>query len=201
MERTTVDNTNAGFFTRRVSRLEFLKHLALGSGVMLAGCTPLKIIFSAYPDDFKNDKELCERILRAFATTVVPGAPVDEPNLVTMFTDQFYPFHAYCEFFVADLCSRSDTLFGEKRFERLSLAERTRVVESGLAADSTTARLYRGAIFLIQVSFYAGVYDDEKGCPLIDFHGTNRGFKNEEMYYADPVQYLADAATSSGNFA
>lgn len=191
---------SSGFFTQRVSRLEFLKQLCIGSGVLLAGCTPMKIVLGAFPDEFKRDTELRERILRAFVTAVIPGASEDDPQLVRMFTDEYYPFHEYCAFFVADLSSRSNRLFGDRHFDNLSLQERTQVIRDGLSDDVMIVRLYRGAIFLSQVSFYAGIYDDEKGCPLIDFHGTNFGFTDEVMYYAETTRFLAPAATATGNY-
>jgi len=186
---------------RQVSRKEFLKQLSIASTLLFVACSPVRILLKAYPQKFDDDVELCERILRSFVTTIVPGAPIDDPNLMRIFTDDYYPFHKYCAFFVADLCKRSEDLFEETDFSVLSLAQRSQVVANGLASDATVSRLYRGAILMAQVSFYAGIYDDEKGCPLIDFHGSNFGFTPEEMYYPNNASLLSQAATDNGNYA
>lgn len=200
MKNTTLALRDGSIFTQRVSRLEFLKQICVVSGVLVAGCTPMKIVFKAYPERFKYDRNLREQMLRAFVTAVIPGAPEDDPDLVRMFTDDYYPFHEYCEFFAADLSSRSEKLFEDDRFDQRTLEERARVVQDGLEADATVARLYRGAILMAQVSFYAGIYNDEKGCSLIEFDGSNYGFTDNEMYHKDSWNYLAAAATSTGNY-
>jgi len=189
-----------GFVTRCVSRKEFLKQVAVASGFFFAACSPLRVVFKAYPRKFEEDTALCDCVLRAFVTTVIPGAGSDEPNLARMFTDDYYPFHSFSGFFVADLSERSADLFGNERFDQLSLAQRTKVVEDGLNADATVQRLYRGAILIAQVSYYPGIYDDTKGCPLIDFHGANYGFTADEMYYPNYQALLAREATANGNY-
>jgi hypothetical protein len=189
----TIDRSN------RITRIEFAKQLAMGLGLLMVGCSPLRILLKDYPKEFDTDSRLKDRRLRAFVTTIVPGAPTDEPNLVRIFSDEFYPFYKYCGFFVADISERSNELFAED-FQFLSLDERTLVVEIGLAADGTTARLYRGAILMAQISFFGGIYDDEKGCPLIDFHGKNSGFSTNEYCYRFPLAHLAVEATVDGNY-
>ena len=183
---------------RQISRKEFLKQFSMASALLFAACTPAKILLKAYPEEFKNDPRLRERVLRAFVTTVIPGADEDDPHLVRIFEDEYYPFHSYCAFFTSDLCNRSSDLFSEERFDRLTSAQQTKVIADGLEADATASRLYRGAILMAQVSFYAGIYNSEKGCPLIDFHGANTGFTTDEMYYPNSGSMLAPALTTNG---
>ncbi len=183
---------------RQISRKEFLKQFSMASALLFAACTPAKILLKAYPEEFKNDPELRERVLRAFVTAVVPGTEINNPDLVRIFEDEYYPFHSYCAFFASDLCNRSSNLFSEERFDRLTVAQRTKVIADGLEADATASRLYRGAILMTQVSFYAGIYNSEKGCPLIDFHGANMGFTPEEMYYPNSGSMLPHALTTNG---
>jgi hypothetical protein len=186
--------------SRTFSRKDFLKQLCLATGFLLASCSPLRIAFNIYPARFKDDPELCDGVLRSFVTTVIPGASQDEPDLTRMFYDEYYPFYEYTGFFASDLCQRATDLYGMERFDQLTLVQRTKVIEEGLRADSTVRRLYRGAILMAQVSFFAGIYDAEKGCPLIDFHGANTGFFPEEMYYADCRSMLAPELTADGNY-
>ncbi len=71
----------------------------------------------------------------------------------------------------------------------------------GLEADGTTQKLYNGAIFLAQLSFYAGIYDDVEGCPLIAFHGRFTPVPPSRLTHADSAAYLAMEVTANGNFA
>lgn len=181
-----------------ISRRDAVRYLGLiTAGMAAAACTPLRILTHSYPADFKHAPELVDRILRAFVSTVVPGAP-DSPNLARAYTDRQYPFASYAEFFAADLCRRSRDRFGNDAFDRLTITERTAVIQDGLAADGTTKKLYQGAIYLAQVSFYGGIYDDDAGCALIDFPGRYRG---ETISHNDCHRFLPPALTDNGNYA
>jgi hypothetical protein len=186
---------------RRISRVDFLKRLGLLAGVALAGCSPFKALFKAYPRRFDDDATLIDNMLRAFVVTVIPGAPIDDEHLVRIYADRYYPFYQHSGFFVSQLAQRSKDLFGSERFDCLTLEQRTRVVQDGLQADVTVGRLFRAAIFMAQISFYAGIYNDEGGCPLIDFEGSNNGFTPDEMCYANNRTYLVRELTSNGNYA
>lgn len=186
-------------FSRPMTRAAFVRQLAIAAGVTLVGCTPVSILLKTYPAKFRNDDDLVDRVLRAFVTTVIPGAPEDDHYLTRIFHDEYYPFYSLCPFFTSDLCSRSARTFGEERFEMLSLSQRTAIVKQGLSADPVAARMYRGAVFMAQVSFYCGIYDDEHGCALIGFDGRNSGFRREEMCYTNNVALLAREATTTGN--
>lgn len=184
----------------RLSRRAFLGQTAGLAAILLVGCTPLRILLKTYPDRFEADRELAEHFLRAFVVTVIPGASFGEPNLVRMYADPFYPFHKYCGFFFSDLAQRSQKLFGRERFDLLLPAQRTRVVQSGLEANATTARLYRGAVMIAQVSYYASIYDDDRGCPLIEYYGSDTAFSSGKMYYPNCASLLANEFTPNGNY-
>jgi hypothetical protein len=182
-----------------VSRREAIRYLGLiGAGMAAGACTPLRIVTHSYPDDFKHDVELVERALRAFVVTVIPGAAPDSPNLTRAHLDRHYLFASYAAFFAADLSKRSGDRFGERAFDQLTIERRTVVIQDGLAGDATTRKLYQGAIYLAQVSFYGGIYDDDAGCPLIDFPGRYRGV---EVSYGDCHRFLPTTLTANGNYA
>lgn len=191
---------NKGSFQKEISRRFFLGQIAAASATFVAGCTPVRILLKSYPKKFDKENQLVDTMLRAFVVTIIPGAPVDDENLTKIYSDTFYPFHKYCGFFVSDLSDRSKNQFGNEKFDQLSLEQRTAVIEDGLGADGTTARLYRGAILMAQISFYGGIYDDEKGCPLIEFEGSNEGFEKEEMCYSDSSSGLAQEISKNGNY-
>ena len=184
----------------QISRLDFLKQFSFLLATACVGCSPLKIFLGAYPDKFNERSSAGDDILRAFVTTVIPGASPDDENLIRAFYDRFYPFHDYTGFFVYDLNRRSKSLFRTGDFQSLSPDRRTKVIQDGLNADAAVRKLYSGAIFLAQVSFYGGIYDDDRGCPLIGFEGSNSGFSNEEMYYANAASLRAHEATTTGNY-
>jgi hypothetical protein len=190
-----------GGATERLSRRAVLKRLGLAAAGLAFGCTPFRIVLRVYPSDFDDDGALVDRVMRAFVTTVVPGAPVDSPNLTRVFADEWFPFASYRSFFASDLCRRSLERHGTSRFETLSPAQRTQVVHSGLSADSTTRKLYNGAIFLAQLSCYAGIYDDDAGCALISFEGRFRVVPLEDQTYPNPEDFLPRERTADGNYA
>lgn len=184
---------------RQISRRDVLRTLGLiTAGVALGACTPLRIITRAYPDEFKHVGDNVERVLRAFVMTVIPGAPANSRDLVRAYVDRDYPFAPYAAFFASDLCDRACERFGHGRFWELDGRQRAQVISDGLAADGTTRKLYGGAIFLAQVSFYGGIYDDDTGCPLIDFPGRYRG---DTVSYDDAQRFLPEALTHTGNYA
>ena len=183
-----------------LSRRQALRHIGLLAAGLAVGCMPLRIVLKAYPEDFETDPALTDRILRAFVITVIPAAPADDPDLVRVYGDRFYPFAAYRAFFAADLCRRAAERFGTAAFDRLTPEQRTGVIQEGLHADATTQRLYTGAVFLAQISFYGGIYDDAKGCPQIGFDGRYRFRGLEALTYPDPERFLARVLTAGGNF-
>jgi hypothetical protein len=132
---------------------------------------------------------------------VIPGAPADDPDLVRAFTDPDYPFAEFAAFFAADLTRRGQRRFGEPAFERLTPEQRAAVIADGLGADTTTRKMYNGAVTLAQVAFYAGIYDAQKGCALIGFEGGYHWHPLSDITYPDPSGFLAAALTRDGNAA
>jgi len=130
---------------------------------------------------------------------VIPGANEDQSDLVRMYHDTYYPFYPYTGYLVYDLAKRSRALMGTEAFDCLDAGQRTAVVEAALSGDDTTARLYRGAMLMAQVSFFAGVYNPDHGCALIDFPGKNNGFSREVLTYPDAWKYLGREVTTDGN--
>ena len=52
---------------------------------------------------------------------------------------------------------------------------------------------------MAQVSYYAGIYDPDKGCSLIDFPGRNAGFSLSELAGKNVEAALGDEMTVDGN--
>lgn len=185
---------------RSVSRKVFLREFTLLVGAAIAGCSPVRILLHDYPSRYDRSGGERDRIFAAFTLAVIPGADPGDPNLIRIFSDGYYPFAAYGGFFAADLDTRSAVLAGS-RFADITPAQRTAVIEEGLADDDTTARLYRGAVLLAQVAIYGGVYDDARGCPLIDFHGRDGWRYAGDGTVPDLALQLADESTTNGNYA
>jgi hypothetical protein len=177
-----------------ITRKDFLLGAA---AALLAGCTPVRILVRDYPAGFDRSP-VAERILRRFVTTVIPGA--DGPHLARAFTDSDYPFAPYAPFFAHDLATRALRL-GATSFEALEPRGRVAVVQAGLDGDATTRKLYRAAIFLAQVSFYAGIYDDAAGCDLIEFQGARELVPRAQQRHAQPERFFGRALTGDGNYA
>ena len=165
------------------------------------GCTPLRVVLDRHPRALDDDGTLEDRVLRAFLTTVIPGVDADAPDAIRVFHDRDYPFAKYAKFFAGDLCRRAAHRSDGRTFDQLSPADRTAVVQEGLAADGTTRKLYGGAIYLIQIATYGGIYDDRAGCSLIGFDGGYHFRPRTENTYPDPDSFLATALTASGNHA
>lgn len=191
---------SAALWNASLSRRGALKRLGVLATGAAVGCTPLRIILHAYPSRFDEDSVLVDRVLRAFVTAVIPGAPIDAPHLVEIYSDDFYPFAPHRSFFVADLCRRALGLYGTDRFDELSPAQRTRVIQDGVTADAISRKLYDGAILLAQLSFYPNIYDDEAACPLIEFEGRYRIRPRKELCYPNADAYFASRSTRDGNY-
>ena len=182
-----------------MERRDAVRHLAwILAGAATQACTPLRIVTRSFPAEFKHDRELVGRTLRAFVAAVIPGFDPGAADPARALLDPRYPFAAYAAFFASDLSRRSKRRYGTPSLDSLTLEQRTLVIEDGLAADGTTRKLYRGAVYLTQVAIYAGIYDDDSGCALIDFQGRYRG---DPISYADPQSFLPAPCTAGGNAA
>lgn len=161
--------------------------------------TAVRMLFDLYPREIRKDLELQDHILRAFVLTIIPGADARDPDMVRMYHDTDYPFYPYTGFLVYDLGRRSLRTYGTGAFHQLSAPERTSLLQDALSSDDTTSRLYRGAMLMAQVSYYAGIYDPDKGCSLIDFPGRNAGFSLSELAGKNVEAALGDEMTVDGN--
>lgn len=168
------------------------------AGAATQACTPLRIVTRSFPAEFKHDPELVAQTLRAFTAAVIPGFDPGGTDPARALLDHRYPFASYAAFFASDLFQRAERRYGTSAFDSLSIEQHTAIIEDGLAADATTRKLYRGAIYLTQVSIYAGIYDDDAGCSLIEFRGRYRG---DAIGYADPESFLPSPRTATGNAA
>jgi hypothetical protein len=152
-----------------------------------------------YPQKYRIDRALQDSSLRAFVVTVIPGADRDDAHLVRMYHDEHYPFFPYTGYLVFDLARRTARRGLAGSFGEIPADQRTAIVGEAVSSDDTTSRLFKGAMLMAQVSYYAGIYDPEKGCPLIEFPGRNNGFRPEEISYPDAEEYLGDPVSADGN--
>jgi hypothetical protein len=159
----------------------------------------LQMVLKLFPHKYCSDRNLKERILRAFVTTVIPGADKNDEFLVKMYEDVYYPFHTYCGYFIFDLNRRSKKLFGVKEFNSLSLKKRTMVIQNALSGKELTVRLYKGAILMSQVAYFGAVYNEEEGCKLIDFPGRNKGYEKEEITYSFADEFFSNELSFDGH--
>ena len=74
------------------------------------------------------------------------------------------------------------------------------MIRDGLTADPTTRKLYSSAVVLAEVAFYAGIYDDQKGCELIGFDGCYRWRSLTDITHRNPERFVPEAATADGNY-
>jgi len=200
-----MESTQAFKPVSNVSRREVVRRLAVvGTGLSVgfaAGCTPMKIGLHAHASSFDTNQEIGERVLRAFVSTVIPGVDEESPHLIRVFEDDYYPLAEYRGDLIADLCERSDKLYDMKLFSWLDAKQRTHVIQNALSSQDVIRQLYEGAIFLAQISCYAGIYDDRGGCEVIDFPGAYSLVPLAQQTYPSPERYLARSLTVHGNYA
>jgi hypothetical protein len=183
-----------------VSRRAALRQLALLGAGLLAGCAPMRVVFRALPESLGSEPGADRLVLQAFVTTVVPGVDPADPHLIHHFSDEFYTFAPFREYFSEDLRYRSQRRF-RTTFDSASPAQRTTVIQEGLQEQvPATQKLYTGAVFLTQLAIYGAIYDDARGCPLIGFEGPYRFHGLPATSYPDPESFLARPATRDGNY-
>lgn len=153
--------------------LRALGLLVLGHATSaLTGCAPIRVATRWAPAEYGRNGNRLVETLRMFVATVVPGAdPAAE--VARILTDDRYPFHPYVRTFVADLDRRTRRSSDRRGFADAGPGVRAAVIAEGLRADTATRTLYVGAVFMIQVAFYTGMYGED-GCPLIGFDGAAR---------------------------
>lgn len=184
------------------TRREILAGLASASAALLAGaCVPARIDLFAHPAVFDHDEALVRATLTAFVETVVPGVTLPVDATTKVFEDPFFPFQPYRSVLAADLCKLSLRRCGERRFDRLHPTDRTRVVAAGLRGDPVSRRLYEGAVFLVQLAAFGGVYAEDAAVPALRFEGAGSLIPLADQSYPDPRRFLATALTEVGNAA
>ncbi len=185
------------------SRIRSLRSTGAGSGKLnltpAAAFTGVRMILGWFPSFYRSNRTIQDAVLGAFVLTVIPGADPEEANLVRMYHDGDYPFAPFSGFLVFDIVRRAEKLHGSKAFQLQSLAQRTAVIQDALAANDTVSRLYKGAMLMAQVSYFAGIYDPAKGCAMIDFPGANSGFSLAESSYPFAKQCFDSEMTNDGN--
>ncbi|MDX1702464.1 MAG: hypothetical protein R3250_17680 [Melioribacteraceae bacterium] len=159
----------------------------------------LQMVLRLFPHKYCNDRNLKERVLRAFVTTIIPGADQNDEFLVKMYEDSYYPFHTYCGYFVFDLNKRSKKLFGVREFNSLTLKERTAVIQNALSGRELTVRLYKGAILMAQVAYFGAVYNEDDGCKLIKFPGRNSGYEKKDITYSFAHEVFSNELSFDGH--
>ena len=186
-----------------LSRVRTLRSTGAGSGTLrlthAAIRTGCRMILGLFPSSYRTDHALQDTILRAFVVTIIPGADAGEVNLVRMYHDTDYPFAPFSGFLVYDLACRAEKLHGTHGFQRLNAHQRTAVIEDALSANDIVSRLYKGAMLMAQVSYYAGIYDPAGGCPMIEFPGVNKGYTLAESSYPFAASCFGCETMSDGN--
>jgi hypothetical protein len=157
-------------------------------------CSPIRLALDIKKEKVLDDLTEVNRTLKAFVGTVIPGIDDTNPQIVEIFYDKFYKFHKYTCAFSKDLNIRSEKMFGEI-FYKLSIQERTKVIEDGLDSNLIATQLYTGAVFFTQIAVYSGLTNNDKGCELIDFKGTYQYVPT----YKNTDELLGLPATKTGN--
>lgn len=163
----------------------------LASMAIASSCMPVKLIFNPGKESEKNH----DPTLRAFSEVIIPEAKKDEPGFSDIFYDKYYPFLQYIEILAEDLDKVSRRKYKNKDFSDLSFTDRTHIVESRLTDKGLFSAIYFAAIYLIQLSYFTGIYNQHKGCDLI-------GFQCEDQItdsYQDIAYFQGDPSTHDGN--
>jgi hypothetical protein len=172
-------------YTRRQS-IGLLASMAIASS-----CMPMKIIFNTGKELEKN----YQTTLRAFTEVIIPEAQADEPGLTDVFYDEYYPFLKYIRILSEDLDKVSKKEYQTDCFSDLSLTRRTEIVDRRMTKYGISSAVYLAAVYLIQLSYFTGIYNPDKGCDLI-------GFQCEDQVtdsYEDIAYFEGDPATPDGN--
>lgn len=172
------------------------------AGLAAPGCIPLDRLLSRYRSMLGDDPELETSIYRGLVDAVVPGldaGTLDSPNLTRVFFDEDLPFAPYHLDLSAHLCKSARRHFDDWRFDELNPAERRQVVRLGLNGGRLVGRLYAAGVFITQVATYAGIYDDDRGCAMIEYPGRNQLLNWGRMCYQDlRVSYTSDGVAPGG---
>jgi hypothetical protein len=167
--------------------------LAGGSGAI--GCSTLRLASGLTPGARRRALGRESGVMEAFCATVVPVTAEEAADVVRVYRDPEFPLAQHLPLLIRDLDARS----GGEGFDRLPADARREIVLDGSEANGPIGRLYRGAILLTQVAFYASIYDDERGCPAIDYPGAGELTELAEQTYADSSSFLGVSYSPDGN--
>lgn len=183
-----------------LSKRDWIKSVvATTLSVYLYGCKIQDDLFNPYLKKLRENPELEKSILIYFVDAVIPGVDLKDSNLVKIFYDLFFPFAPYRTGFAADLAQYSKHLFANDLYYELPRISRQALVQDGLESRTPRGLLYSGAIFLTQISVYSGIYDDQKGCPLIEYPGKFQFVEWTELTHPDPEYFRGIEKTVDGN--
>jgi len=160
-----------------MKRRDFLTTSGIGSisvilaGSLLPSCLPLKHLTGAIPSDLKTRTDLAEETALWFAYTVIPTEAVVRQGVIDPLWDADLGFSDYCPLFLDLLQTTSKDLYGLP-FTRISHRQREQLLQHLLDGGGVGSQLIQGAILAVQCAFYAGIDDEENGCPTIGFRGS-----------------------------
>lgn len=178
-----------------MTRREAMVGLAFATSGLLLGCNT---------DPFGRQKNRPRQVasdhtFRTFIKTIIPGAPIDHPNITITFTDPYFALSRYRQLLVMDLRRRSARLWGSKNFEKLALVKRIAVIENGLQSKQV-GKLYSGMIYAIQITVFSGFYKQQESCRLIDFTAVCDPEPGSTTY-PDAKRFLGRSLSRNGNYA
>jgi hypothetical protein len=166
-------------------------------GMAATACAPSFLARSLYPESAVLDESTIDATLRSFVLTVLPGVE-DAGAVARTFADPTLRFAPFRAALVADLTRRAIAR-GACGFARLDAAARQDVIREGLEGGAVAGRLYNGGVFLAQVAYFGGLWNEISACPAIGFEGPYV-FRGVEAYtWPDPDRFLPASRTRDGN--
>jgi hypothetical protein len=181
-----------------ISRRETLRRIGAAMLTMAAtGCGRTFVARALYPEADALSGPEVDRVLQAFALTVVPGAE-DPAAIARAFADPTLKLAPYRRVLVAELNRHAQ---GQRAasFDRLDETQRTALVQAGLASGGISGRVLNGAVFLAQVVYYGGLWNSASACPRIGFDGPYVDAGPASLSYPDAASYLPASLTTDGN--
>jgi len=179
-----------------VPRRDVLRYLGLVPLALAApGCSTIRLAGAVVPGAMDRAHRREPAVMQAFCRTVVPVADADVAQVARVYEDPQFPLAARLPLLVRDLEGRA----GGDGFDSLGGAARERIIQAGASARGPVGRLYRGAILLTQVAFYASIYDDARGCAAIDWPGAGRLPARAEFTHPDPGSFFGRSLSADGN--
>lgn len=163
----------------------------MASMAIASSCMPIKVVFSSRKEPEKD----YDATLRAFSEVIIPEAQLIEPGLTDVFYDEYYPFLKYIRILSEDLNKVSKKEYQTDCFSDLSLTRKTEIVEGKLTKYGISSAIYLAAIYLIQLSYFTGIYNSDSECELIGFHCEDQVTDS----YQDIAYFEGDPATNDGN--